>query len=341
MARLTANDTLDRQKGSGRPATVRTAEAVAKVKSVFEEKPRSNARDVMRETGLKRWATREIIKKDLGMKPLTQVKAQRVTVDGRKKRLAQCEVWKAEIESGDLDLKSVYGADEKYFRLGATPGGNKKFVVYVKDTLKKREVPNNLILRGDGQWMGGVSVMVSLGLCYKGVGTLRFAPSGTRLNKDEYLEIVRNTYLPDCHQHYGVPPSCVFQQDGATCHTANNVQSYCAEKFPKFWPKSLWPPHSPDLNPLDFFAWGYLQAEVDKQQPKCLDTFKLAIRRVVEILPLEFVQKAALSFYKRVCLCIEGEGGVFKHKTYKGEVPIVQFVAKDEEEISSEEEGGN
>ena len=75
-------------------------------------------------------------------------------------------MWKAEIESGDLDLKSAYWADEKYFRLGATPGGNKNFVAYVKDTLKKREVPNDLILRGDGQWMGGVSVMVSLGLCY-------------------------------------------------------------------------------------------------------------------------------------------------------------------------------
>ena len=27
----------------------------------------------------------------------------------------------------------------------------------------------------------------------------------------------------------------------------------------KFWAKDMWPPCSPDLNPLDFFVWAYLE----------------------------------------------------------------------------------
>ena len=96
--------------------------------------------------------------------------------------MAACQQWKADIESGELDLKEVYWTDEKMFRLGAMPGANKNFVVYVKNTLKKSDVPNNLILRGDGNYQGGRSVLVSIGLCYRAVGALRFAPAKTKVN---------------------------------------------------------------------------------------------------------------------------------------------------------------
>ena len=280
---------------------------------------------------------KKIIKVDLKLKPFRMVKAQRVTPQKAAKRLAACEKWKAQIESGELDLKAVYWTDEKIFRLGALKGGNQNLVVYVKNDLKKSEVPNNLILRGDGVWQGGVHVMVSLGLCFSGVGTLRYAPKGGRLNGPEYLEIVNNTYLPDCHKYYGVPPTCVFMQDGASCHTSNAVQEFCAKKFPKFWGKLEWPPCSPDLNPLDFFAWGYLQSEVDKKKPKCLDSLKLAIRECVEALPLDMVQKAMLNFYPRVCLCIESGGGAFKHKKIHGGNPLVGVEINNNGESDGEE----
>ena len=211
-----------------------------------------------------------------------------------------------------------------------------------KNTLKKSEIPNNLISRGDGEWKGGVSVMVRLGICYQGAGTLRFSPAGARINAKEYLEIVTNTYLPDCNKFYGVPPSCLFQQDGASSHTANVVQQYLSAKFQKFWAKAEWPACSPDLNPLDFFAWGYLQAEVDKKKPKCLDSLKLAIRQSVEAMPHQFVQKAVMNFYNRVCLCVEVEGGPFKHKKFHGAIPLIQFEVNNngESDEEDEEEGG-
>ena len=66
---------------------------------------------------------------------------------------------------------------------------------------------------------------------------------------------------------YGVRPDFVFQRAGRSSHTATAVQDFREERFPKFWSKTEWPANSPDLNPLDYFAWGYLQAKVDRKEP--------------------------------------------------------------------------
>ena len=96
--------------------------------------------------------------------------------------------------------------------------------------------------------------MVFIGLRCRGKGAIRFAPDGAEVNASEYIEIVKNTYLPDCHQLYGVPPTFVFQKDGASSHTSNATQVYLAPKSPRIWLGGELPPNSPDLGPLDYFA---------------------------------------------------------------------------------------
>ena len=87
--------------------------------------------------------------------------------------------WDDDIEAGTLDLTKVYWADEKVFSPGACRGNKHNLVVWVKNTLQKAELPNDLIMRDDGEYQGGASVMVLLGVSYQGKGTLRFAPAGT------------------------------------------------------------------------------------------------------------------------------------------------------------------
>ena len=63
-----------------------------------------------------------------------------------------------------------------------------------------------------------------------------------------------------------------FQQDGARPHTATTVQTWLREKFgDKFIDKNSWPPRSTDLNPCDFFLWGYPKSVVYNPLPKTLD----------------------------------------------------------------------
>ena len=44
--------------------------------------------------------------------------------------------------------------------------------------------------------------------------------------------------------------------------------------------KNLWLPRSPDLNPCDFYLWGYLKSVVYNPLPKTLDDLK-AIKNVL------------------------------------------------------------
>lgn len=62
----------------------------------------------------------------------------------------------------------------------------------------------------------------------------------------------------------GVPLSIYremwFQQDGCPAHYARAVRNYLNEEYLDKWigcsGSILWPPRSPDLNPVDFFLLG-------------------------------------------------------------------------------------
>jgi hypothetical protein len=54
-----------------------------------------------------------------------------------------------------------------------------------------------------------------------------------------------------------------FQHDGAPPHFSRKVQGILNRMYPNRWIRRgglrHWPARSPDLNPLDFFLWGYVK----------------------------------------------------------------------------------
>jgi hypothetical protein len=77
-----------------------------------------------------------------------------------------------------------------------------------------------------------------------------------------YLNMLWASILPAIHHHYGNLP-VYFQQDGVPPHYHQNVRSYLDETLPGQWVGQRgsveYPPHSPDLPPLDFICvcvWG-------------------------------------------------------------------------------------
>ena len=83
-----------------------------------------------------------------------------------------------------------------------------------------------------------------------------------------YLDMLRDFLEPQLEQD-GILDSVVFQQDGAPPHFALAVRAYLNQRFPNRWigrgsPRT-WPSRSPDLMPLDFFAWGFIKAQVYHQ----------------------------------------------------------------------------
>ena len=114
-----------------------------------------------------------------------------------------------------------------------------------------------------------------------------------------------------------------FMKDGATTHTAHQSLAILHEHFgPRIfsgrYPQSYgcgvdWPPYSPDLNPCDYFLWGYLKGRVYKDAPMTLDALKQAITREIEAITPETLRKVMLNFRKRLILVQEQGGRHIEH----------------------------
>ena len=86
------------------------------------------------------------------------------------------------------------------------------------------------------------------------------------------------------------------------------VQTWLSEKFhSNFINKDSWPPRSPDLNPCDFYLWGYLKAKV--YNPKTIEDLKANIIREIKNISKKTLELTFLNFKKRCDLLISAQGG--------------------------------
>ena len=74
-----------------------------------------------------------------------------------------------------------------------------------------------------------------------------------------------------------------FMQDGTTAHTASASRQWLRENFAErvvsLKTDFVCPPYSPDLNPLNFFLWGYLKDSVYTDKTNYIEELKNAIIR--------------------------------------------------------------
>ncbi|GBM74150.1 hypothetical protein AVEN_216159-1 [Araneus ventricosus] len=69
-----------------------------------------------------------------------------------------------------------------------------------------------------------------------------------------------------------------FQHDGAPQHNLSSVQQYIRDTFQQqvigYGGSVEWPPRSPDLNPRDFFLWGYIKQRMQATLPPTLQELR-------------------------------------------------------------------
>ena len=103
-----------------------------------------------------------------------------------------------------------------------------------------------------------------------------FLIKGFRLGAKDYLEqILQPHVFPWIQQNFSDPSEVFFIHYGAPCHTAKTVQKWLDETL-NFWPKEIWPSSSPDLNPLDFSMWAYVQVMAYKSQHPNLNALRVS-----------------------------------------------------------------
>jgi len=105
------------------------------------------------------------------------------------------------------------------------------------------------------------SLMVSVTVSSLGATQLHFLEPGVKVNGVYYRNtVLLNMLLLDIRSVIG--DYYVFQQDGAPAHRARDTVTMLQRETPEFTPPEMWPPNSPDLNPVDYSIWGMFQERV-------------------------------------------------------------------------------
>ena len=114
---------------------------------------------------------------------------------------------------------------------------------------------------------------------------------GLKVNTKLYLDVLKSVVIPWCNQVAG-GRLWVWQQSVAAAHKSKETQAWIQKECYNFVPFSLWPPFSPDLNPLDYFVWSYVENTTNMTCHNTKASLIATIRRVFAELPPVLAEKA-------------------------------------------------
>ena len=143
------------------------------------------------------------------------------------------------------------------------------------------------------------------------------------VNTERYPQILRKFWAALCQRRRVVRAEQWFQQDGATPHTSNDSLNWLRQLFPdrlisrRCDPE--WAPHSPDLNPPDFYLWGCLKDNVSIKSPD----LKPATAAKIRAIPREECVRVIQNFARQVKVCLQSGGAHLgtsvKHTFFKAQ----------------------
>ena len=102
---------------------------------------------------------------------------------------------------------------------------------------------------------------------------------GVKINGAYYRDVLLAQHLLPAIQEIS-GDFFIFQQDSAPAHRAKETVQFLSDATPDFITPLLWPPNSPDLNPVDYKVWSVLQERV--YQTRIRDVNHLMQRLVEE-----------------------------------------------------------
>jgi len=96
----------------------------------------------------------------------------------------------------------------------------------------------------------------------------------------------------------------VFQQDGAPAHRAHDTVAFLDRESHDFIPPTLWPPNSPDLNPVDYSIWSVLQENVYHSRITNFEELKTRLTDEWPQLDQSIVDAAIGQWHRRLHACV-------------------------------------
>jgi len=143
-----------------------------------------------------------------------------------------------------------------------------------------------------------------------------------RMTSQWYLGLLRDRVLPEMYG-LGWVENFWYMQDGARPHRTDEVFEFLQEHFgtrvigldyPNYAQGGVeWPPYSPDLNPCDFFLWGYIKDRVYRRAPADLVQLEAAVVEAIRAIEPATLGRVFSSFQNRLQRVIVTRGRHFEN----------------------------
>ena len=265
-------------------------------------------RQIARETGLSKTTVHEVIHEDLRLKCLKKMSAQQLTDANKLTRLVRCKQLLRQYPQHKVNF--IWFTDEKLFTV-AEPMNSQNDRLYVTSGTRKKNVPANRLLKTRPTF--SKSVMVSIAVSSLGCTELIFVEPGVKINGAYYRDVLlTKQMLPAIRKISG--DYYIFQQDSAPAHRAKDTVAMLKRETPEFISPSLWPPNSPDLNPIDYKLWGILQDRVYRTRIRDIDHLKQRLIAEWSRFDQGIIDCAVIQWRQRLRACVRADGGHFEYQ---------------------------
>ena len=153
----------------------------------------------------------------------------------------------------------------------------------------------------------------AVGVSKLGYTSLIFVDPGVKVNGAYYRNVLLLQQLLPTLYTSGVRKFFIFQQDSAPAHRASETISLLERETPVFISPDLWPPNSPDLNPVDYKIWGVMQQRVYQTKIQNVNDLKRRLFNVWADMQQSVIDDAIDKWRKRMRACVRARGGQFGH----------------------------
>jgi hypothetical protein len=135
---------------------------------------------------------------------------------------------------------------------------------------------------------------------------------GIKINGAYYRDVIlTQQLLPTMREVSG--EYFIFQQDSAPAHRAHDTVTLLEQATPAFIPPDLWPPNSPDLNPVDYRIWGTVQQRVYQTKVHNVDELKQRLVDIWHGMKQSVIDIAIDEWRHRLRACVRAKRGHFEH----------------------------
>lgn len=264
------------------------------VKRTASRRPLASSRDIFIDAGVPNIprSTRNTIMKTISRVAKASTRPP-LNSTHRHKRLAWAKTYLK------MDFNTVIFTDECRATLDGPDGWSSGWV------LNGTKPPSRI-----RRQQGGGGVMFWGGLVGSEViGPFR-VPDGVKMNAASYIDFLKAHLLPWLKMKKpAIRKKLVFMHDNAPSHAANATRGFLEQQGFKDDRLMIWPPCSPDLNPIENF-WGILKRDVykDGRQFSSKDALWDAICAVARSVPATTVTELIKSVDNRLLSVVQKKG---------------------------------